>query len=758
MVIAELRNQRLVSGKFKGLTYGQAVVRRDVREYVESVRPLLAFQKKFPDIKKLVQFYDYAKKFFTFQLDLYEQETAVKELTKRFSVPMDGEPVEFRWRVSMTINLPKYVVHHLVKHMRFIREVYPGEQGYFHHMGVREPFKTKELYKRLYEEIGRFMPNFGKQIMESLMTVWKSSAGLFTITQIRDAPNMKSIPVINPIHQTLKRDSTVEGRQMISDFIGYEIGDMVYKNVGKSYMKNLCVFTNIINVFNTDHNRRKYPDFCNMLTYENLRAMCFGDQYTLEELQKRGIKISDVFVFFERYGLSLSIVDINYQKLHEIRSDRDSGIRPQTAYFMIHNDHLYELNEHLQKISRREVNFKASERSIYMRLPKKVEREHEVKTIVLNSVDTKDENFQKSLTIIENEIRNASETPTEFIVNSNLMLPITLWSYKTLGIEPQIVCMQGSKLVVVRLSKHVSLKTHESNNGPFNFASQSPDYVQKIMDQDFALRERIMKDEHLSEYSPKTYAVLSMYKPTPIYGQFQVPDKSIKSFREWDFKKYYASILAYHIKNIPKLNQFDDPVVYNGEEIEDYNLYVCEKIDDDLCFPLMKRFGAYYGFNIRDSLNNLKIHYVIPVSQVVSAHGLNEAVKDLYTSDDIEEEHQKLIGNKNIGLLSQSMKRKNKGFLTTSLHEAKVHTENKKTMVHEIAKDIILEGEDSETLYLCMEQKELAYKSGFMPIGHMIVETASRVLWDLKQDLQNIGFTVYSAQTDCLRQTTMKNW
>lgn len=770
--LAKYRYTRLKTGKYSGFQFGK-IIKKDPN-YIESLRGLKGLRKKFKELDLLVKFYDYSKIYLTFTMEIYERQKAVKETTK--VLEYDGDL--YRWRQSLNINLPRYVLSGIVAVMQ------KHNRGYLHRRGKLKPDETMfaqallahtkmdethpneydvkrtlqgkpTLYFQIINDVKKYMPQFGKQMADSLEYVWNSPCDLFIINNIQTSPSIKNIPLINPIHQNLKSDSCENIPRMISEFIDYEIGSVVYKNLKNNFLENLCVFTNIINIFSNEYNKGKYRNFCDILTYENLLKLCFGEsKFTLQTLQKRGIKIIEVLPFFKQYGISLNVFDVNMKKILEEKNTTDSGIRPSSVNFIIHNNHLFHLNTNLDKIKHFNVNFSDSfllTKPIPMKLLR--ERPKDDKNIKILSVsDESTEKFYDSLKEIEDLLINIKHDKNmDIFVNSNLIIPIAMFFYKKTKFEPKVIAVKGNKPTHIQISKKVIIKTIESNNGPFNFCSCTESYVDSVLKIFFETQRRIMKREWMSHYHYDTYEILKSYKPTPISYYFNVQEKTNK-FIEWDQRKFYASIVAHHLNHVVKLNQFDKFLMYNGESIKDYNMYFCEKITDSFCFPVAKKYGLYYGINIKDCLDCIKIHYVLPVSCLVSSVGLSESIKDLYNNVNILEEHKKLIGNIAIGMLSSDYKKKSKGFFTDSLEEAKYFcdTSHGKTFIQPISEQIQYEGKDYKNVYLCTSQTETPYKSGFIPIGHFIVETASKMIYNLYNELKEFGFSVYSINTDCV--------
>ena len=59
------------------------------------------------------------------------------------------------------------------------------------------------------------------------------------------------------------------------------------------------------------------------------------------------------------------------------------------------------------------------------------------------------------------------------------------------------------------------------------------------------------------------------------------------------------------MKYFPVVNSFDNFIDYSENMgIEDYSMYLVEKVDDSIDYPF-KRFDLCYGMNIKDYLHQL---------------------------------------------------------------------------------------------------------------------------------------------------------
>lgn len=697
------------------------------------------------DYNLLIKFYKFSKIKLDFTLEIYDKEKARKEQTKRFFI---GD-TEFRLRKSVNIRMPRYIISTFANQImnRITHDNGVNDTGYYRE-NKAETSKGSLPFSIFVREINKYADN-GNKISKSL-GIWTNYADLFTIINIRQAIKSSSIPYIEPIHMKLKDDvKKMLIPKLISQYIDYEVLGEVYRNpfVKSNFIPKLCVFTNIINIFRNEQNKGQSSIY-DLCTYENLAKFFFGNKFTIEDLQKRGISLSEIEPLFKKYKISLNIFDVNMKKTFELKYE-SSSVRPSSVYFVVHNNHLYELNANKDLIKHLKVNHSViSDNSVpmlYLNLPKEKKEDRIIR--VLDNLESKHMKLRMMLwrKMIESDINN--DKKIEYVVNEYMITGIVLYFWTYTGYEPIIKSMNGSRIQSVMIGKNIYIRCYSTNNGNLDFYGFTEKYVNKVLTLMSDLKAKFMRKEYLSFYNMESLELLKTYKPTPLRCSFNV--KGVKKYIEFDQKKYYSSIVAYYLKFIPVMNQFDCPLKYDGHKIRDYWMYFVKKIDESIIsFPLMKKYSLCFGINIKDCLDNFEIIGYITIGGICDSVGLNNAVLDIYKSD-IEEHHKKLLCNSNIGCLSQDHITKVKGCFTTSLQEAKNIYDN--VVIREIGKQIINEGEEeTKNIFMALKTSNYQLKSGFLPFGHLIVETASKKCFDLYKDLLGCGFNIVSINVDCV--------
>jgi hypothetical protein len=187
---------------------------------------------------------------------------------------------------------------------------------------------------------------------------------------------------------------------------------------------------------------------------------------------------------------------------------------------------------------------------------------------------------------------------------------------------------------------------------------------------------------------------------------------------------------------MPCCNSFDEFVSYDGNEIQDYNLYYVKKIDDSISYP-MKRYDLCYGMNIKD-LTNIEIIAELVMTKL-KTNISKQIIKSVYDNPDLRIDMKKGLFNHLTGMYDKSCNKKQKVVCSKDEKEANAFT--KRYGGNQFQKDDI-------HFNVCKKKSDL--HNGFKPIGILIKDCAQRKLFDLKKELENCDFIVYGANTDCL--------
>jgi len=233
--------------------------------------------------------------------------------------------------------------------------------------------------------------------------------------------------------------------------------------------------------------------------------------------------------------------------------------------------------------------------------------------------------------------------------------------------------------------------------------------------------------------------MLDAYKSGPIIGSFIHESPLNGKVIQLDFNKYYTSILK-DLKYIPVVNSFDNFEDYNGEIINDNNLYFCEKLNDDYNYPLQK-LSLCYGVNIR-GLTNITIISYLKISKIKESNS-DGIVQKIYDNKEITVKMKKDIFNHIVGKYNKQKNDRHYTSMTTDFKEAL----DVKTSY---GGRIIPLNHEGKNYYINYIRNSNELSQGFRLISLYIYDTAHKILLDLKNKLNSYGLKSYYCNTDCL--------
>jgi len=265
----------------------------------------------------------------------------------------------------------------------------------------------------------------------------------------------------------------------------------------------------------------------------------------------------------------------------------------------------------------------------------------------------------------------------------------------------------------------------------------------------------LLSKSYLSSYSDNVLRMLNMNKIPPLKGSFwlkktetfvsgdiviedvvyDVPNEII----ELDYNKFYTSILQ-DTDMFPLVNSFDEFIDYNGEPLNELNVYYVEKTVENNEYPFYQ-FNLCMGKNIK-GVENISIIAVLDTSKNKKC-SCKEFVKMVYDDTVITTTMKKDIFNHIVGNMNKS---KNKRTYTDLKMDMKEALEVKRNYGGRI---IPLERDD-KMYFLNYMEKSTELQEGFRLISSLIYDTAHKRLLDLKKKVEEYGFRVYYCNTDCL--------
>lgn len=546
---------------------------------------------------------------------------------------------------------------------------------------------------------------------------------------------------------------------LISPYIDYMVSKdgkiSSYENLQGKYLPSMCFFSNLINIFRTEYNKKKrQTSLLNLLDYKNFVDFIFEGKYSIEQIQQRGVCFDEMKKFFERFGIQCIIYDVQGQiRLSYEPPKRNSNIRPNSVYFTMHDNHLFHLNKEVKSLSQttehRIVRFNVHDLNLEgSYFPSVSKKKEETESLEIVS------SFEEVSEIVKSDF--TSEKKRYIIVSPYILKNLPYFLLRYFNIQPSIL-MKGMYNISNIYLKKTSFRCIESDScGHFAFHGPSENlmYCMKLYDN---LKKIALNREAQSVYNQMTRSILTTYKPSPLTFAFREIDYHTPSTL-WDFSKYYTSIFM-NMEFLMSFNGFDTITPYENEEIEDYCLYLVVKNNDELDF-LTKRFNLTFGKNIRGM--DVKILYVLQPSHLTT-NNIKKHVKTLYEDknihlDEFDQDPRKWFMNSIIGQFGKENSCKTKGKVFKDLSEAVKFQQEQGGNVLKLVDEGIYDEDSNENggedLYIHSTTKMYRLGDGFLPIYHYIVETGARMLYELKKDLESVGFDVFSCNTDCLTTNT----
>jgi hypothetical protein len=370
-----------------------------------------------------------------------------------------------------------------------------------------------------------------------------------------------------------------------------------------------------------------------------------------EDEIKNGISIKQLIPLFEYYNLRVLVIDELNNKVYE----RDGSDNIKKLYMMIKNGHLYLLNNYVKEIDNLE-----SDSDFVVNKPspnfKCCDEETSVDYIMINDVhDVK--------RIYDSVLNSQSEDMQRFsLCPKNNDLSYIVYQLFQMGIEPYVLC---SSKRIERALIHIYDKKQQRavieircqelffDNDDSVIITENERKLNLMHTLTGKLRSYLFKSLWLSHYNETDKHIFNTCYSIPISGKVEHCDT--KNLVNIDINKAYTSYLT-KIKKIPVFNTFDHWKPYNGQEIEDYNMYIAQ--GDGMFFNRDKTL--VYGFVLKQ-LNYDSIMYYKKPSNIYYCD-FNGVIGEIYKSD-LDAHMKKSIVNVCIGMLGKKYNKNYKSII-----------------------------------------------------------------------------------------------
>ena len=539
----------------------------------------------------------------------------------------------------------------------------------------------------------------------------------------------------------------------------------------KNYIKNACWFSTLIDIF--------YNIFKKIykvsLTYEYLHNIIKPDKiFNKNEL---GCYLSEVQKFYKKYKIAFYVFDIN-KRCQYWYDPRDEGIKlnrhifPRVTYFLLHNQHIYRLNDKLDRLKEIVNRLKGDKKNDDINRNYYINNNRKNNTIfntLLNDSDQLVELYKKkNTTNINCTYNNDLQTLLVDIINKMNYEPSVIVKNSSItGISLNNI---DDKCIIIR-------NVHSEYTGNATFKDDNE--LNNFIVEDNETYTNIINHNYKSYYNDNVNNMFCEYVRGGIIGSFPDYHTNVsKSVFELDFNKFYTSIL-FNMKKIPLICQFDNFKQYNNEVLEDYNIYFIQINNDhteNMNIYVNANYGLCYGINLKKELtDNMEILAYLKPYKLVN-NDMCHTITHLYNNDEISMTHKKYIINKVIGLLGKKYNKVHQSHIFYDGAEAYAYMEKHGGNVHEFGYNntnnntnnnvisldsvghIFNDEEKYENvLYIWYKEDKKLLENGFYPIQLFIYDTARHMMHDLYKNIISVGGVPLYANTDCICIANDKN-
>jgi hypothetical protein len=529
-----------------------------------------------------------------------------------------------------------------------------------------------------------------------------------------------------------------------------------YKNLYKTdyiknnFLPNCCVLTCIIDVFKEKF-EKYYPSY--KLTYETLFRMIYPyKDYPDKQLQKsdNGVSINEIINgFFARYNLECYFMD-KYKNIRAYHKPEKRNTHLKlVSYYIVSNCHIHYVNENIEslhhirdKFMEKEILstakntysfFKSNEGEEY----KLIHSAKDIMDLLKEESDSKvihclyeDDHLFK----IWNELYlEYKYEPTPVFKDSEMVKfyienigdkKITCFSYRQVGVSQNIVFDSVNNFMSYEKKKAITTTQLLNKNYLSTYSESAKNLFMNNVKG--GIIGAFMYNNEEGEYKKDSNGMM-------------IFEKKNTKFYKFDINKFYTSFLK-DLEYIPVINSFDDFIVYDNHEIEDYNLYYVCKTDNEINY-LSKRYELTYGLNLKTILNYEIISY-LKVSKL-KKNISNDIIKDVYNDNLLTEKMKKGIFNHLIGMYDKKKNKKEHVFISGDEEENNLYQIDfgGRVVRHNLTND--------EYIYHTIIKNECELIEGFKPLSLLIKDLANVKLFKLKKELESVGFNCYKCNTDC---------
>ena len=360
------------------------------------------------------------------------------------------------------------------------------------------------------------------------------------------------------------------------------------------YIKNECFINSLFEVYGKTLLKQDKPQHKHIITRENILEL-IGKT---EEDVKYGISINEMLPFFKKYNLRLRIINEFSNIVKQYDPEKVNKNFPP-FYGLIKDNHIYTLNFNHKELEQKVLQ--TNDLEIFASENFKCDSQETVPHKMVDSVH----DLLKLTRNIKSE-----ENQTLYIVLRNNDLVGAFYDLMEIGYAPSVkynmgtICQLHVKFEnIYYIIRNQQLVPDLIGSGDINVEDET---VYNNMNSAMCnFRNKIFINDHKSYYSENDLEMLNEYRTVvPVGALMEIPSAK-NNIIEIDLRKAFTSAFL-KIDEIPIFNEFDNFLKYDGNEIQDFNLYVVQPDQIGVNLFLNKKYNLVYG-KFLQQLEHIKI-------------------------------------------------------------------------------------------------------------------------------------------------------
>jgi len=519
---------------------------------------------------------------------------------------------------------------------------------------------------------------------------------------------------------------------------------------GSNYKMNSCFINLIIDTYHCEFEKRKKDGkrMYKELTYKYLMEILELE----DKVSDIGLSIRRSIKFFSKFSIGLEVINVFGQMLFSYVPEKPNNkIANKTLRILVHDGHCYKLDKDAcYKIRDLRVKYGDLEDFNEMneidvgeryRFNENVETDNGLKAVFINSLD------EIAVKLVE-IVRSSEIVPkiVKFITLEDMNS--LLVNMLEVNYTPKISFNCGRiKQLAFKINGVEAIIESSDSRSPDNISIQLEDVeiYENFHKANQKFLNSVLVKNVMSNYNKEVLDFEEEYSSRPSFGR--IGEDECKLFNCIDVNKAYTSML-YDLMYVPVFDYFDNYKEYNGEEIEDLNMYFIKCTDSSRLSVILfgSTYTRCYGIVVKKA-RELRVSFDIILvkrpSNIVEVN-YKQYIDELYLDESIEVKHKKQIVNVTTGLME---KRYNK------VNICKIFNNENEAHYFQIkygGRIMSLLRENGEVFYLFVCKKEKRLVEGFRSIKELIYDKMSIRMSLLYNEVVTKGLRVRGIKTDCI--------